>query len=96
MRHSNAGSVLALLLCNRIGCWVRCFLGRGRFARSGGHLKTGSDIGEDMSGGAAQLFGYDQSVKQLPRPRYPAEQVVGDWFRREAPLPAGGEREELA
>ena len=49
-----------------------------------------------MSGGAAQLFGYGQSVKKLPRPRYPAEQVVGDWFPGEAPLPAGGEREELA
>jgi len=49
-----------------------------------------------MSGGAAQLFGYDQSVKQLPRPCYPAEQVVGDRFPGEAPLPAGGEREERA
>jgi hypothetical protein len=90
MRHSNAGSMLALLLCNRIGCWVRCFLGRGRSARCGGHLKRAPISGEDMSGGAAQLFGYDPSVKQLPRPRYPAEQVVGTGSRGKPLSPRAG------
>jgi len=59
-------------------------------------LRRAPILGEDMSGGAAQLFGYGQSVKKLPRPRYPAQQVVGEWFPGEAPLAAGGEREELA
>jgi len=59
-------------------------------------LRRAPILGKDMSGGAAQLFGFNQSVKQLPRPPYPAEQAVGDRFPGEAPLPAGGEREELA
>ena len=42
------------------------------------------------------LFGYGETVKQLPLPSYTAEQVVGDWFPGEAPLPGGGDREELA
>ena len=45
------------------------------------------------------LFGYGETVKQLPLPSYTAEQVVGDRFPGEAPLPGGpggGEREELA
>jgi hypothetical protein len=45
---------------------------------------------------AASLFGYGETVKQLPLPCYTAEQVVGDRFPGEAPLPGGGEREELA
>ena len=45
---------------------------------------------------AASLFGYGETVKQLPLPSYTAEQVVGNWFPGEAPLPGGGEREELA
>jgi hypothetical protein len=44
----------------------------------------------------ASLFGYGETAKQLPLPSYTAEQVVGDWFPGEAPLPGGGEREELA
>jgi len=95
-------------------------------------LRRAPRLGEDMSGGAAQLygedfvrsteqrsrallgpmiekqkprvarlatlslFGYGETVKQLPLPSYTAEQVVGDWFPGEAPLPGGGEREELA
>ena len=42
------------------------------------------------------LFGYGETVKQLPLPSYTAEQGVGDRFPGEAPLPGGGEREELA
>ena len=45
---------------------------------------------------AASLFGYGETVKQLPLPSYTAEQVVGDRSPWEAPLPGGGEREELA
>ena len=45
---------------------------------------------------AASLFGYGETVKQLPLPCYTAEQVVGDRFPGDAPLPGGGEREELA
>jgi hypothetical protein len=45
---------------------------------------------------SASLFGYGETVKQLPLPSYTAEQVVGDRFPWEAPLPGGGEREELA
>jgi hypothetical protein len=44
----------------------------------------------------ASLFGYGETVKELPLPSYTEEQVLGDWFPGEAPLPAGGEREELA
>jgi len=49
----------------------------------------------------ASLFGYGETVKKLPRADYTQEQVLGDWFPREAvahpsPLPAGGEREEPA
>jgi hypothetical protein len=44
----------------------------------------------------ASLFGYGETVKQLPLPSYTAEQVVGDRFPGEAPLPGSGEREELA
>ena len=44
----------------------------------------------------ASLFGHGGTVKQLPLPSYTAEQVVGDRFPWEAPLPGGGEREELA
>jgi hypothetical protein len=49
----------------------------------------------------ASLFGYGQTVKELPRPSYTEEQVLGDWFPGDAaphpdPLPAGagGERED--
>ena len=42
------------------------------------------------------LFGYGETVKKLPLPSYTEEQVLGDWFPGEAPLPASGEREELA
>ncbi len=44
----------------------------------------------------ASLFGYGETVKKLPPPSYTEEQVLGDWFPGNAPLPAGGEREELA
>jgi Domain of unknown function DUF29 len=47
----------------------------------------------------ASLFGYGETVKKLPPGDYTEEQVLGDWFPREAvshpsPLPEGGEREE--
>jgi hypothetical protein len=42
------------------------------------------------------LFGYGETVKKLPVPDYTEEQVFGDWFSGESPLPAGGEREEPA
>jgi hypothetical protein len=38
------------------------------------------------------LFGYGETVKQLPLPSYTAEQVVGDRFPWEAPLPGGAGR----
>jgi len=48
-----------------------------------------------MSGGAAQLFGYGQSVKKLPRPRYPAEQVVGTGSRGRPLSPRAGRGRSL-
>ncbi len=42
------------------------------------------------------LFGYGETVKELPLPRYTEEQVLGDWLPGDAPLPAGGERGEPA
>jgi Domain of unknown function DUF29 len=45
----------------------------------------------------ASLFGYAETVKQLPLPTYTEEQVLGDWFPRDgAPLPASGERADSA
>jgi hypothetical protein len=44
----------------------------------------------------ASLFGYGETVKNLPVPDYTEEQVLGDWFPGEAPLPASGERARLA
>jgi Domain of unknown function DUF29 len=58
----------------------------------------------------ASLFGYGETVKKLPVADYTEEQILGDWFPGEAPLPlpdppplagegrlgAGGEREEPA
>lgn len=44
----------------------------------------------------ASLFGYGETVKNLPVPEYTEEQVLGDWFPGEAPLPASGERGRLA
>jgi len=41
----------------------------------------------------ASLFGYGETARKLPSPSYTAEQVLGDWFPGDAPLPAGGERE---
>src|ERR1700719_2797810 len=41
------------------------------------------------------LFGHGETVKMVPVPDYTEEQVLGDWFPGGAPLPAGGEREEL-
>lgn len=40
------------------------------------------------------VFGYGETVKKLPLPSYTEEQVLGDWFPGEIPLPVGGEREE--
>ena len=37
-----------------------------------------------------------ETVKKLPLPSYTKDQVLGDWFPGDAPLPAGGEREEPA
>ncbi len=50
---------------------------------------------------ATSLFGHGETVKKLPVPDYTEDQVLGDWFPGdwfpgEGPLPAGGEREELA
>ncbi len=42
------------------------------------------------------LHVYGEYVGNLAVPTYTEEQVLGDWFPGEAPLPAGGEREELA
>jgi hypothetical protein len=42
------------------------------------------------------LFGRGETVKKLPIPGYTEEQVLGDWFPGENPLPAGGERDEPA
>lgn len=42
------------------------------------------------------LFGYGETVKELPLPRYTEEQVLGDWLPGDAPLPAGGEGGEPA
>jgi Domain of unknown function DUF29 len=42
------------------------------------------------------LFGYRETVKKLPVPDYTEEQVLGDWFPGDVPLPASGEREEPA
>jgi hypothetical protein len=47
----------------------------------------------------ASLFGYGETVKELPLPNYTEQQVLGDWFPGDAaphpdPLPAGGERED--
>jgi hypothetical protein len=44
----------------------------------------------------ASLFGYGETVKTLQLPSYTEEQVLGEWFPEDAPLPAGGEREEPA
>ena len=41
----------------------------------------------------ASLFGYRETVKTLPSPSYTEDQVIGDWFPGEDPLPASGERE---
>jgi Domain of unknown function DUF29 len=45
---------------------------------------------------ATSLFGYGETARKLPVPSYSEEQVLGEWFPWEAPLPAGGEREEPA
>jgi hypothetical protein len=50
---------------------------------------------------ATSLFGHGETVKKLPVPDYTGDQVLGewlpgDWFPGETPLPAEGEREELA
>jgi hypothetical protein len=42
------------------------------------------------------LFGHGETGKMVPVPGYTEEQVLGDWVPGGAPLPAGGEREELA
>jgi hypothetical protein len=47
----------------------------------------------------ASLFGYGETVEELPRPSYTEKQVLGDWFPGDAaphpdPLPASGERED--
>jgi hypothetical protein len=34
------------------------------------------------------LFGYGETVREVPIPDYTEEQVLGDWFPGEAPLPA--------
>ena len=34
------------------------------------------------------LFGYGETVRKVPIPDYTEEQVLGDWFPGEAPLPA--------
>jgi hypothetical protein len=39
------------------------------------------------------LLGYGEEVGNLPAPAYTEEQVLGDWFPENAPLPASGERE---
>jgi hypothetical protein len=39
------------------------------------------------------LFGYGETVRTLPHPSYTEDQVIGDWFPGEDPLPASGERE---
>ena len=44
----------------------------------------------------ASLFGYGEAVKKLSPPSYTEEQVLGDWFPGDGPLPAGGEREGSA
>ncbi len=44
----------------------------------------------------ASLFGYGETVKKLPAPGYSEDHVLGDWFPGDAPLPAGGEREDPA
>ncbi len=41
---------------------------------------------------AASFFGYGE-VNTLPPPSYTEDQVIGDWFPGENPLPACGERE---
>ena len=43
----------------------------------------------------ASLFGYE-TVRTLLHPSYTEDQVIGDWFPGEDPLPASGEREEPA
>jgi hypothetical protein len=40
----------------------------------------------------ASLFGYGETVEALPPPSYTEDQVIGDWFPGERPLPASGER----
>ena len=40
----------------------------------------------------ASLFGYE-TVRTLLHPSYTEDQVIGDWFLGEDPLPASGERE---
>ena len=40
----------------------------------------------------ASLFGYE-TVRTLLHPSYTEDQVIGDWFPGEDPLPASGERE---
>jgi hypothetical protein len=43
---------------------------------------------------STSLFGYGETVKKLPVPDYNEDQVIGDWFPGNAPLPASGKREE--
>jgi hypothetical protein len=42
------------------------------------------------------LFGRGETVKKLSVPDYTEDQVLGDWFPGESPLPREREREELA
>jgi hypothetical protein len=41
----------------------------------------------------ASLFGYGETVSTLPSPSYTEDQVIGDWFPGEDPLPGSEERE---
>ena len=41
---------------------------------------------------SASLFGYGETAKKLPLPDYTEDQVLGDWFPADHPLPANEER----
>jgi hypothetical protein len=40
------------------------------------------------------LFGYGETTRKLSVPAYTEDQVLGDWYPGEPPLPAKGEQEE--
>ena len=42
----------------------------------------------------SSLFGYGETVKNLPVPAYTEDQVLAGWFPGDSSLPANGEQEE--